>query len=131
MSGEEKNISIAQKLKRDRNTINEVHNHLQFGYYNTALNRIYYACFYAVQALLLSIDPAPKSHKGTRMLFLQHFIKANKLPQEYNGFYTRVFDERQFADYTDVEEFEVESIRSLFENAKGFIAYIEKLLEEK
>lgn len=131
MNAAERDISIAQKLRRARNTIDEVHNHLQFGYFNTALNRLYYACFYAVQALLLSIDIAPKSHKGTRTMFSRHFIKEKKFPQELDGFYTRIFDERQFADYMDIEEFDDQTIRLLFDNAKKFIAHVENLLQKK
>jgi uncharacterized protein (UPF0332 family) len=131
MNNKDKNISIAIKLRKAKATLNEIGQLLQFAYFNTALNRLYYACFYAVQALLLSKDLAPKSHKGIRTLFSQHFIKEKKFPEELNGFYTRIFDERQFADYMDVEEFDKESIHLLFEKAKIFIAHIEKLLDEK
>ncbi len=131
MSLDEKHISIAKKLRRARQTIEEVHNHLQFRYFNTAINRIYYASFYAAQALLLSIDLVPKSHKGVRTLFLQHFVKEKKIPPELEKFYTRIFDERQFADYMDTEIFDEEAILYLFEQAKDFIRHIEIFLQEK
>lgn len=35
----------------------------------SALNRMYYSCFYAVMALLISIEQSPKTHKGTKNLF--------------------------------------------------------------
>ncbi len=36
------------------NTLSEVLDHIERGYYNTAVNRMYYACFYVVTALLIA-----------------------------------------------------------------------------
>lgn len=70
----DKNPRISKKIAKADSTINEIENLLKFGYYTTAVNRIFYACFYSVQALLLSINLEPKSHKGVRTLF--SFCKA-------------------------------------------------------
>jgi len=45
MTGQEKEISIRQKIEKAKSTIDQIHNLLNFGYYDTAINRIYYACF--------------------------------------------------------------------------------------
>lgn len=124
----EKSQRISRKITKAENTINEIENLLEFGYYNTAINRIFYACFYSVQALMLSIDLDPKSHKGVRTLFSFHFVKEGKIPVDLEDFYTRIFDERSFADYSDEDEMDKESLEFILSEAKKFIAHNKELL---
>ena len=131
MNSGDNRIQIAIKLRRAKSTLHEINHHIQFKYYNTALSRLYYSCFYAVQALLLSIDISPKSHKGVRTNFSRYFIKENIFPKEFDSFFNRMFDERQFADYMDIDEIDEETIHILLEKAHYFIQHIEKLLEQK
>ena len=60
MTARDNEMIIRQKLIKSRARLSEINNLLQFGYYDTAINRIYYASFYSVQALLLSVDVEPK-----------------------------------------------------------------------
>jgi uncharacterized protein (UPF0332 family) len=41
------------RIQRANETILEVETHIKNGFWNTAINRMYYACFYAVGALLV------------------------------------------------------------------------------
>ncbi len=127
----DKNPRISKKIAKADSTINEIENLLKFGYYNTAVNRIFYACFYSVQALLLSINLEPKSHKGVRTLFSFHFVKQGKIPGDLEDFYTRIFDERSFADYSDEDEMDKESLEFILLEAKKFIAHNKELLGEE
>jgi len=45
---------IAYRLERARESLEEAKILLERGYGNTFVNRLYYACFYAVSSLLLS-----------------------------------------------------------------------------
>ncbi|MBD3337533.1 MAG: HEPN domain-containing protein [Candidatus Lokiarchaeota archaeon] len=42
--------------------------------YDSAVSRTYYAMFFSAEALLLTIDLAPKSHSGLISLFGEKFI---------------------------------------------------------
>jgi uncharacterized protein (UPF0332 family) len=44
---------IRYRIERAYKTLLEVESHLSNGFWNTAINRMYYACFYAVSALLV------------------------------------------------------------------------------
>jgi uncharacterized protein (UPF0332 family) len=66
---------IQYRLSRARETLDEVRELGKLGRWNGAVNRLYYACFYAVSALLLYKDLQPKSHAGVRQLFGLHFVK--------------------------------------------------------
>lgn len=64
------------RIKRALETIDEVENHILNGFWNTAINRMYYACFYAVGVLLVKNGVQTSSHSGTRLQFGQIFIKT-------------------------------------------------------
>jgi hypothetical protein len=49
------------------------------GFIRAALNRAYYAAFHAVQAALLTVGEAPRTHSGVRTRFDLHFIATGKL----------------------------------------------------
>ena len=52
MNKREKQELIAYRLRRARETIDEVDFLINNRLWNTAINRMYYSCFYAVIALL-------------------------------------------------------------------------------
>jgi uncharacterized protein (UPF0332 family) len=44
---------INYRLKRAKDTLHEVDDLIRLSYYQTSVNRLYYACFYAISALLV------------------------------------------------------------------------------
>ena len=122
---------IRQKIAKSRARLSEISNLLQFGYYDTAINRIYYASFYSVQSLLLSIDIEPKSHKGVLSMFALHFVKTGLFPEELAKFYPRIFNERMLGDYEDVNDIDKDWVESLYITSLLFNQQIEKMLATK
>lgn len=53
MNGQERQQLIQYRLDRARDTYREIDLHVEHELWNTAMNRLYYACYYAVSALLL------------------------------------------------------------------------------
>ena len=53
MNENDKNVLVAYKLARAKETITEAEILIEYQKWNTAVNRLYYACFYAVTSLLL------------------------------------------------------------------------------
>ena len=52
---QEQRISIVcYRIESAENTLAEVETHRANGFYNTAVNRLYYACYYAATAILIS-----------------------------------------------------------------------------
>ena len=50
--------------------------------YESSVSRVYYAMFYAVEALLLSEGLSFSSHRGVISAFGKHFIKSGIFPRE-------------------------------------------------
>jgi hypothetical protein len=60
---------IAYRLERAHESLDEATMLWNTGHYNTYVNRLYYACFYAVTALLLKNGLTSSTHSGTQNLF--------------------------------------------------------------
>ena len=125
----EKEILINQKITRAKSILSEVNNLISFGYYETSVNRLYYACFYCVQALLAKIDNFPKSHKGTITMFNAHYVKESIFSKELARFYHELFEQRLMADYSDAYEATKEMTESFLSNADLFLEQTEVLLQ--
>ncbi len=69
------------------------------GAFAFAMNRIYYAAFYAVSAALLDRQTSFKKHSGVRAAFHREFIKSGMLDSDWGKFYDQLFEDRQEGDY--------------------------------
>lgn len=97
---------VRYRLARATESIAEAKLLLTNGHTRTAVNRVYYACFYATSALLLAEGHSSPKHSGVRALFDQHWIVAGRLPKDMGRFYRRLFDSRQKSDYADLVTFD-------------------------
>jgi uncharacterized protein (UPF0332 family) len=130
MNEQDKAELVKYRLKRARETYNEVSILVKNELWNTAVNRLYYSCFYAVIALLANEGVDIQTHSGVRQLFGLHFVKTGKIEPESGRFLARLFDLRQTGDYDDFVEFDKEKVMELLEPADKLISSIEKLLNK-
>ena len=103
-----------------------VHKHVA-----TAVNRLYYATFYAVSALLLTEGYSSPKHSGIRALFDQHWIAPGRLPKDLGRIYRRLFDARQQGDYADLVTFESAEVEAWLGDVEGFLRAIAQTIEER
>lgn len=68
MTDEQRFDIVTYRLDSAKRLLPEIEDHISHGYYNTAMNRMYYACFYAVSALLVhhEIPQSPRAHQYDR-----------------------------------------------------------------
>jgi len=97
----------------------------------SAVNRIYYAMFYEVTALLLTENLSSSKHSGIRALFNEKFVKTGKVDTEMGRLFGRMFEFREKSDYQDFAEFESEKVKELIESAEKFIDEIDRIIDEK
>lgn len=65
---------IRYRINRAAETLREAELMIENLFWNAAVNRIYYACFYAVNGLLLKYGIKANTHKGLRQMFGLHFV---------------------------------------------------------
>ena len=120
---------INYRLSKAKETISEVETLIKNKYWNTAINRMYYACFYAVGALLVKHGIETTSHSGSRLKFGQLFVHTGKISKELGKHFTELFEKRHKGDYNDFFDFDEETVVRLFEPSKIFISKIEELIK--
>ena len=93
---------VRYRIDNAQSTLAEVNVHIQNHFYNTAANRMYYACYYAASALLIANGITTKSHDGVKQMFGLHFIKTGVLPMPLSSIYSTLFKRRLSGDYDDM-----------------------------
>ena len=125
---EERKLLVAYRIQRARETLAEVDLLMKDGFFNAAVNRLYYACYYAVIALLIKHNIAAQTHQGVKQMFSLHFVANNKIDRQYSVFYGRLFNDRMSGDYDDFVHYDDEMIAVLRPQAEEFISVIEEEL---
>ena len=96
--------------------------------YLFAVNRAYYACFYAASAILLKEGVSFKKHTGVRSAVHRNFVKTGRIDASWGRFYDKVFENRQRADYLELVQFDPEHVHEIIQLASGFISQMKQLL---
>ena len=120
---------IRYRITRAKETLDAASDLLREGHLPDAVNRLYYACFYAVSALLFTEGFASTKHTGVRALFDRHWIKTGRLTIEAGKFYRLIFAKRHHGDYDDLIKFATEDVQTWLEQARQFVEEIAKKTE--
>jgi len=122
---------IHYRREKSRETLEDAHLLFHAGRLFSTLNRIYYALFYQVMALLLTKDLSSAKHTGIRALFNEHFIRTGKVSVELGKFFSRMYDFRQKGDYADFVKFEAEKMKEWLTMAEHFIKVLDQVIESE
>ncbi len=124
----ERQALIDYRLERARETLEEAGVLLQTGHANAGVNRLYYACFYAVSALLLTRNVSTSKHSYVRSRLHRDYIKPGHVSKEMGDHYDLLFDSRQKGDYADFAIFDVRDVQPWLEPTKSFVDQIADLI---
>ncbi len=119
---------VKYRIQRAKETFHDAEILADNERWNSALNRLYYASYYAVSALLLKHSLKPTTHTGAKNQFSEHFIKTNILTQEIGKLYSQLFSWRQKGDYDDLFDFNKERVLPYFKPVEDLIIRIEKII---
>lgn len=130
LSDENRIDIVRYRLENAKKTLAEVETHRDNGYFNTAVNRMYYACYYAASAVLIAHGIETKSHDGVRQQLGKQMVLPGKLPAELGKFYSLLFFKRSSADYEDFIDQTLETVNALLPQAQLFVHTIETIVYE-
>lgn len=122
---------IESYLRKSARAIREAELLYTNEFYEAAVTRLYYACFYAVHALLVKHDIRTKSHSGAKQMFGLHFIKPGIIPNELGELYSSLLNNRQLIDYADGADYTKEMLEEMIPKAKELIQLINELIQIK
>lgn len=128
LNEQERHDLMAYRLQRAHETLSEIPNHAANGYYATAINRLYYACYYAAVALLVNEGVQTATHSGVKTMLGLHFVSKGKLSREHGNTFTTLFEKRHSGDYDDFAYCDREMVEELYPKAQAFVEAIERLL---
>lgn len=119
---------VRYRITRAHETLDEINLLLENRMWNTAISRMYYACFYAIGALLVKNGINVSSHSGLRQQFGQEFVKPGIIDKELAKHFSELFEKRQKGDYNDFFDFDEETANRLKQPTIDLIKSIEELL---
>ena len=119
---------VAYRMQRAKETLKEADILIKDAFYNAAINRLYYACYYAVIALLIKNNISAQTHQGVKQMFGMHFIINGRIPNEYSRFYSQLFNDRMSGDYDDFLQYDAQMLAEIRPQAEKFISVIENHL---
>ena len=92
--------------------------------YHSAVNRLYYACFYAISALLIKYNIQAGTHHGAKSQFGEHFIMTERVARKYGVFYSQLFNSRNEGDYDDFVYFDEDIVSEYRKKTTEFLRMI-------
>ena len=131
LSNEERTTIVALELKKARETFEDISILLNANRLNGAANRMYYAVFHAVCALLINDGRQVNTHKGSHALFSLNYIKTGIFPKEYGLLYNQLQTMREESDYNCAYDISEKDLAEQVSLSKDFIKKIEELLAGK
>lgn len=96
-----------------------------------AVNRAYYAMFYAVLAVLATRKLGSSKHSGAISLFDREFVKPGDFPKELSRSLHMAFEHRQRADYGELTELDDAAVAHVIEEADAFIQSVRTYMETR
>jgi uncharacterized protein (UPF0332 family) len=129
MKIENKDEYIKYRFQRAEESLDDALILIENKKWNSAINRLYYSCFYAVNALLLKNNIEARTHDGARTKFGDEFIKIGTLDKKYGKLFSKLFDYRQKGDYGDFFDFDDKIVLPLVNQVKDFLTEIKKLID--
>jgi uncharacterized protein (UPF0332 family) len=122
---------VALYIEHAHQMLNVAIHNLEDGFWASAINRAYYAIFYAANALLSTESLARSKHSGVISVFRERFVKPGVIELEYSDIYGRVLDHRHAGDYELELEIGEEQARTDVHDAERFVQRVEAALKQK
>lgn len=130
LGDEERRVMVALEIERALNTISEMEYLQQGKLWNNMANRLYYAVFHAVSALMIRDGHKVSTHKGSHVLFSQYYVKTGLLPKEYGELYSQLETMRNEGDYNCYYEVTPEELLDRIPLAHEMIDTIAEMVNE-
>lgn len=130
LDAETRAAMVDYRLERAHSTLGEADLLYGSGYFNAAVNRLYYACYYAATALLLSHHIEAATHNGVKTQLSMHFVRNGRLSLEHSTTFGLLFDKRHSSDYSDFAYCDAPLVNMLRPRAEAFILAVEALTKE-
>lgn len=112
---------VRHRKERSLETLDEARLLFENGKLHGCVRSLYYACFYAVEALLRTEGKHASKHSGVQSLFNRFWVKPGRIPVDLGRFYSELFDARHAGDYDYRRKFAAPEVEQWLEQAQQFV----------
>jgi uncharacterized protein (UPF0332 family) len=127
---EDKKVLIKYRLSQAKDSIDEAKTLLREGKsFRSVINRLYFAMFYAVLALLQEKQIGTSKHTGAISLFDREFVKIGIFSKDMSKMLHRAFELRQKSDYMERVEITKEDVDEILPYTEEFVRRVEEHLK--
>lgn len=130
LSESERSIIVKRELEKAERTFDDVLFCMQEQKWEAAANRLYYALFHAMSALLISDGHQVKSHRGVMAMFGEHYVRTEIFSKKDGALLSDLVIMRDNADYNCFYEADEEKLSPFVEPTRMLIDKIKQYLAE-
>ena len=131
LSDSERLIVVNLEMEKAKRTFDDMSFCMQEGKWEVASNRLYYALFHALSALLISDGYNVKSHRGTLALFGEHYVRTGIFERKDGSLLSDLVIMRDNADYNCFFEANEEKLLPYIEPTRQLISKIGNHISRK
>jgi len=131
MTPEEKMSHIQYCFERARRALDDAKTLFEKNSREGAMNRIYYAMFYAVSALALATGYSTSKHSSLLGWFNKTMIHTGLLPESEGLLFRKSFESRLQGDYGDQIQLDFDTVKELLLKTEPFIDTLRRLTFER
>lgn len=128
LNEEERAILVKREYEKALSFYAQAEANAQIEIWDVVANRLYYALFHAVSALLVHDGHKVGTHKGAVLQFGLHYVEEGIFTKEEARFYSQLQSLREKADYNIVWTSSKQDLFPLLPIAKDFIEKIGKMI---
>lgn len=130
---EERSLNDYIQYKRERafEALDDIQKMLDNGMLSAAMNRIYYAGFYIVSALVLLDGFSTSKHRQLIGYFNKNYIKTGQVPVDLGEILDESYNNRVAADYHDFVYLTKTQVEEFFNQMKDFISFIDQMIQNR
>ena len=127
---EERKAVVTYRIEKAVRTIDQAKSNIPMKYWELVANRMYYAAYYAVSALLIADQHTAKTHEGIIRIFGLEYVKKERVPIELGKLYNKLFTLRLTGDYNDHYGLEEQDVLPLLQPTIDLIDMVSRLAEK-
>lgn len=128
LTDEERKIIVNLELEKAQAIMAQIEALKNLGYWDNVANRLYYAIFHAVSALLIHDGHSVNTHKGVVVVFGQHYVRTGVFDIEDGRLYSQLQTIREKGDYNCVYQTSEEEVLPMIVPAQNLIEKIVKYI---
>ena len=130
LSEDERKALVNLEIEKSQRMIDQLQLAIANKMWDLCANRLYYAVFHAVSALLISRNIQVGTHKGASIRFHQDFVAAGVFSPEAGHMYSRLQQLREEGDYNCYINTSESEVMQYVEPAKDLINQIISLIKK-